>query len=387
MTPAESERRREAATWRTGQPRPITDSGPTFFCGVAGDMAQSHIVGCILGTAVGDAIGLPYEGLSRRRGAKLLGSPDRHRLLFGRGMVSDDTEHTCMVAQSLIASGMDANSFQRSLAWQFHWWLLALPAGIGLATLRSIVRLWIGFGPGRSGVFSAGNGPAMRAAILGAAIDDRETLRELVRASTRITHTDPKAEYGALAVALAAQVACEDGDVAADRYLAELRSALGDEGRELTDLVAGAVTAAGDGKATQAFAESIGLSKGVSGYAYHTVPIAIHAWLAHRRDFRSAVTSVIQCGGDTDSTAAIVGGIVGATVGKDGIPTEWLDGLCEWPRSVEWMERIGAQLDSCIHSGSIDRPLRLPWWGVLLRNLLFMLVVLYHGFRRLFPPY
>ncbi len=56
-------------------------------------MAKAHIVGSLLGTAIGDSIGLPYEGLSRRRAKRLLGPPDRHRFLFGRGMVSDDTEH------------------------------------------------------------------------------------------------------------------------------------------------------------------------------------------------------------------------------------------------------------------------------------------------------
>ncbi len=60
-------------------------------------MTQDHIIGCILGTAVGDALGLPYEGLSRRRAARMLGPPDRFRFLFRRGMVSDDTEHTCIV--------------------------------------------------------------------------------------------------------------------------------------------------------------------------------------------------------------------------------------------------------------------------------------------------
>lgn len=98
-------------------------------------MNKSSIAGSILGTAIGDAIGLPYEGLSRRRAAKLLGVPDRHRLLFGRGMVSDDTEHTCIVAQSLIASGGNLAVFQQQLAWRFRWWLLGLPAGVGLATL------------------------------------------------------------------------------------------------------------------------------------------------------------------------------------------------------------------------------------------------------------
>jgi hypothetical protein len=49
--------------------------------------------GTLLGTAVGDAIGLPFEGLSRRRVQRLLREPLGHQLFFGRGMVSDDTEH------------------------------------------------------------------------------------------------------------------------------------------------------------------------------------------------------------------------------------------------------------------------------------------------------
>lgn len=43
------------------------------------------IEGAILGTAVGDAIGLPREGLSRRRAARFYGDELRHRFLFGRG--------------------------------------------------------------------------------------------------------------------------------------------------------------------------------------------------------------------------------------------------------------------------------------------------------------
>jgi ADP-ribosylglycohydrolase len=302
-------------------------------------------------------------------------------------MVSDDTEQTCMVAQSLIASGGDIDSFRRHLGWRFRFWLLGLPAGIGMATLRSTVRLWTGFGPHKSGVFSAGNGPAMRSAILGAAIDDRQSLRELVHASTRITHTDPKAEYGAFAVALAAQLARQNGAIPADLFVDRLQSSLGGDGDELSSLIADAASSANDGQSTESFADSLGLSKGVSGYVYHSVPVAIHASLAHQQNFRSAVTSVIQCGGDTDSTGAIVGGIIGTAVGKNGIPAEWLDNLLEWPRSVSWMERLGVQVDSSISSDAKDRPIALPVWGLLPRNLFFLLVVLYHGFRRLFPPY
>ncbi|HET6883416.1 MAG TPA: ADP-ribosylglycohydrolase family protein [Pirellulales bacterium] len=50
-------------------------------------LSQRALVGSLLGMAVGDALGLPYEGLSPRRAARLLGPPTRYRLLFGRGIV------------------------------------------------------------------------------------------------------------------------------------------------------------------------------------------------------------------------------------------------------------------------------------------------------------
>ena len=350
-------------------------------------MAEAHVLGSILGTAIGDSIGLPYEGLSRRRAERLLGPPDRHRFFFGRGMVSDDTEHTCMVAQSLIGSGEDPDTFARQLAWGFRLWVLALPAGIGFATLRSILKLWLGVSPQKSGVHSAGNGPAMRAAIIGATIDDGAKLTRLVRSSTRITHTDPRAESGALAVALAAQMASQSEVVPGAAFLDHYRahSEGGDGERE--GLIEAAVRAADEGRSTAEFAASLGLAKGVSGFVCHTVPVALHAWLANQRDFRSAVQAVIQCGGDADSTGAIVGGIVGASVGREGIPEEWLDRLIEWPRSTVWMERLAAQLDSTMQSGIATRPIRLPVYGVIPRNLFFLVVVLLHGARRALPPY
>jgi ADP-ribosyl-[dinitrogen reductase] hydrolase len=349
---------------------------------------SSSVVGSLLGTAVGDALGLPYENLSRRRGVQLLGEPSRHRFLFGRGMVSDDTEHSCMVAQALIASSADPDAFARSLAWRFRWWLLTMPAGVGWATLRAILKLWCGFSPLRSGVFSAGNGPAMRSAILGAAVDDLDRLIPLVSATTRITHTDPKAGYGALAVALAARHARRNPLPRGDVFLEELRSALPPGAQtEFLPLIESAIASAVAGDSTTAYTESRGWKKGVSGYVYRTVPAVLHAWLRHPQDFRAAVTAVIRCGGDTDSTAAIVGGIVGAGVGKDGIPAEWLDRLLEWPGTVTWMERLALQLDQTLINGEMGTPLRLPILGLLLRNAFFFTVVVGHILRRLLPPY
>lgn len=350
-------------------------------------MTEYQIVGCILGTAVGDSIGLPYEGLSRRRGARVLGSPERHRFLFGRGMVSDDTEHTCLVAQSLIATFGDTSAFERSLSWRLRWWLLGVPAGIGLATLKATLRLWLGVSPKRSGVFSAGNGPAMRCGILGAAISDVDALQQYVHATSRLTHTDPKAEYGAFAIALAVHLVTHRESVTPSEYLEELKQSLPGEAAEFIGLIDRVVASVASKQSTEDFALACGFSKGVSGYVYHSVPIAIHAWLSHPKDFEAAIQASVRCGGDTDTVAAMVGGIVGATVGREEIPTEWLSKLCEWPRSVSWMERLGKQLFEVVVSNAARKPIRLHLLPLLLRNFLFLLVVLFHGFRRLAPPY
>ena len=349
---------------------------------------QARLTGSLIGTAIGDAIGLPYEGLSRRRCASMLGAPTRHRLFFGRGMVSDDTEHACMTAQALIVSGGDVAAFRKNLASRLRWWLLPLPAGVGLATARAILRLWVGFNPEKSGVFSAGNGPAMRAPIIGAAIDDLHALRPLVYASTRLTHTDEKAEFGALAAALAAHMAARQAlPVAGDDFLAQLKTLLNGDGAEFLALMTAAVQAVNQGQTTQEFAASLGQGQGVSGYMLHTLPVVIHAWLTHQRDFRAAIVAIVECGGDTDSTAAILGGIVGAACGPSGIPADWQNGLLEWPRSIRWMTRLGGALAEVPVAGVQRRAPELFFPAVLVRNVLFLGVVLFHGFRRLLPPY
>jgi ADP-ribosylglycohydrolase len=268
---------------------------------------KNAIIGSILGTAIADAIGLPYEGLGRDRQQLLYPEITNHNLIFQRGLISDDTEHTCLVAQSLIISTGNVTVFQRDLAGRLQFWLLGLPAGIGFATLRAILKLWLGFPPKHSGVFSAGNGPAMRSPLLGVCFGHQpDRLKEL--------------------------------------------------------------------------------PNGVSGYIYHTVPVVLQTWFRHPQDYRTAILEIIQCGGDTDTTAAILGGIIGADVGKAGIPKPWITGMIDYPRSVKWMEKLGDRL-LCALDGDLHPilPINVPL--LFLRNLVFIAIVLYHGFRRLFPPY
>lgn len=383
------------------------------------------INGCLLGTAIGDALGLPYEGLSPLRAKRMLGPPDRYRFCFGRGMVSDDTDHALMTAAALLESrhkwddsGGDSEMaavpksgrwdgfrakkpwpqlsddwqerfelewFEAALSQKLKWWLASIPAGVGLATLRSILKLWFGWTPANSGVFSAGNGPAMRAPILGAMIDDLDVLKSFVRCSTRMTHSDPKAEYGALVVALAAYLAARDKQITGRGFLNVISDHLPSGAGELLKLITKCVESVESQQSTQEFANSLGLGNGVTGYMYHTVPVCIQAWLSFPVDFPTAIRCVIACGGDADTTAAITGGIVGASVGAGAMPKPFEErlesGICGWSTIGQ-----SAVLPPEIYKAVFPPKYRCRFTPC--RNIfIFLPIVLFHGFRRLLPPY
>jgi len=345
------------------------------------------LTGCLTGMAIGDALGLPHEGLSPRRARRLFPDVERHHFLFGRGMFSDDTEHACMTAQSLLAAGDDPVRFSRSLAWRLRWWLVGCPPAIGLATLKACLKLWLGFSPKTSGVVSAGNGPCTRAPILGVALGNQpELLREFVRRATRITHTDPRAEQAALAVAWSAHLSAS-GVTAPHDVAGRLAKELGETAAELVSLIRQAASSVEAGQTTESFASDLKLGRGVTGYVLHTVPVVLHAWMRNPDDYAAAVQTVIRCGGDTDSTAAIVGGLVGAHVGVEGIPDTWRNRLAEWPRNLHWIARLGRELAKGLDLGQPRPTVPLNPIGIIARNMVFALAVLVHLGRRILPPY
>lgn len=347
---------------------------------------KESLTGCLLGIAVGDALGLPYEGLSRRRVAKLLRGTLRHRFFFGRGMCSDDTEHSCMVAQSLIVSGGDEAKFLQAFGWRLRWWLLGLPAGVGFATLKAIVKLWLGWAPDRSGVFSAGNGAAMRCHLIGVCYGgDRQKLLSLLRCLTRITHGDPKAEYSTIAVALATYLSSLQSPVTPQFYYETLANHLPSEATEFLILIENACDSAQRQDTSETFANSLGLTQGIGGYVYYCIPVVIQTWLRYQANYPLALEEIIKLGGDTDTTGAILGGIIGANVGKEGIPQVWCDGLWEYPRSVKWLLKLAERLSEVIVRKESQAARYLAIYALIPRNLGFLVIVLFHGFRRLFP--
>ncbi len=344
-------------------------------------MNKKNITGCLLGTAIGDSIGLPYEGLNPKRINKLLKKPLQQNLLFGRGMISDDTEHSCLVAKALITAKGDADKFEKHLAWSLRWWFLNLPAGMGMATARACIKLLLGFPTKYSGVFSAGNGAAMRSAIIGVVYaGDLEKLKRFVYRASRITHSDPKAYFGALTIALAAQQAATDKDILARDFLKLVLNAE-QFSEEYQQLLEQTILSVERGENLHNFAQSLGCKKGITGYVYYTVPCVLHCWLRHQQDYAGAIEEMIRAGGDADTTAAILGAVIGARVGVENMPTIWLDKLCDFPRSKHYMLRLADALSTG------KKAPRLFWLTLLPRNLFFLGVVLLHGFRRLLPPY
>jgi len=305
-------------------------------------------------------------------------------------MLSDDTEHTLFVAQSLLGHPDDAGAFQRRLAWHLRWWLASLPAGIGKATAQACLKLWSGIPPARSGVFSAGNGAAMRSAILGGYFYDRPEMIQLyAAASTRLTHTDPRAEIGARAIANVAAWAVGDEHKERpdfDSIVSKLVELAPDDG-EWNKWIKCALEAYREGVSVPDFAVSLGLENGVTGYIYRTVPVAIYAWVRHYGDFRATLEKALDCGGDADTVGAIAGALAGATVGADKIPDVWIRGIIDWPRSTTLLRRVAGRLAEQRAAGMPLGEVSYFWPAVLPRNLLFLLVVLFHGFRRLTPPY
>lgn len=175
-------------------------------------LLNKQIKGLLIGTAVGDAIGLPREGLSANRAKKLFGSKLQHSLIvtpWGRiGLCSDDTEHAVMVGQCLLELNENRDNFLKLLARHMRCWFLTLPFGIGMATLKACFKLCLGINPNKTGVKSAGNGAVMRAPIIGLFFaDNMQMMKKTLQESTYITHSDSRAFEGAWTIAMAARYA------------------------------------------------------------------------------------------------------------------------------------------------------------------------------------
>jgi ADP-ribosylglycohydrolase len=339
------------------------------------------LTGVLLGCAVGDSIGLPYEGLSRTRIANRLKQGLRQSLLFGTGMVSDDTEHMVITTKALAKSMGQVEIFSKSLAWQLRFWLLALPAGMGLATLKACTKLLLGVSAQHSGVYSAGNGPMMRAAIVGVFVEDEALRRQLIKINTLVTHTDNKALWSAEIIAHCASLAGNGTPLSLNNFDQQLQPWY-DNDPLLCEILSSVKQSCDIKQSLQTYCQQHDMANGVSGYCYQTLPVVLHCILSFPDDFEKAVYSAISAGGDTDTVAAIVGAIMGAHVKEQGIPQPWLAKIKDYPYSYRYLRKLALTL-------SYTKTFKVPMFIshncfplVILRNIGFLVVVLCHGVFR-----
>lgn len=332
-------------------------------------MDDDRLEGVLLGTAYGDALGLPAEGMSARAIARRFGAMERFNLLGRRGFVSDDTEQSALVAQSLARHPGDLDAAARAFRRSLLGWFLRLPWGIGLATLRACGRIALGLR--RSGVSSGGNGAAMRAAVIGVILSDPATRRAWSDRFAEVTHTHPLAVEGARFVA---EVAARAAGGAAPDALRGAREVL--DQPALRDAVDAALALA----TSEERAEAVVARLGNTGFVVHSVGLAAYAFARWGDEPLRAVREVIRCGGDTDSIGAIVGAWCGARHGAGWIPAAHLALIHDGPFGPSHLRALAADLRRGRGLTARYSPL-----AAMLRNLALYPVVLAHGFRRLAP--
>jgi ADP-ribosylglycohydrolase len=333
--------------------------------------------GTLLGTALGDALGLPMEGLSSKQIEKRFGPAIGRYHLCGRtGFVSDDTEQSALVAQALVRGGEAPGEIERAFRRSLAGWFLRLPFGIGFSTLRACLLLCLGFR--RTGIRSAGNGCAMRSAIVGSHwSSDADKRIEIGRRLARVTHTDSRAIEAALFIAeLAARCARSGPDTSRQELVEESGHVL--RSPELRSAIALAAELDAQGSATPAAAKRLGNT----GFAVHTLGLVTFCFQRHGGQPLPAVQQAIAAGGDTDTIAAIVGALVGALHGESGLPGELIAAIHDGPFGPSHLRALADEL-----AGPVSER-RAPRWSALaalLRNLALYPVVLAHGLRRLWP--
>ena len=321
-------------------------------------MPRSHrVAGALIGSAVGDALGAPFEFgppgqftarfPTEARGAatEMCGGGS---LGWKPGEFTDDTQMALLLAGSLVEHGGldEADVFAR-----FRRWAQADPPDIGNQT-RAVLgsgRPWdvaAAEHVARSG-HAAGNGSLMRTtpAAVRFSRDGRAATMDAARRISALTHGDPAAGEGCAVFAELVRVALDGGDPLG-AVPATLAHVAPEHRQRWATVLAPDWT---PDRATEG-----------NGAVWPTLGQAVWA-LRHGRSFAEVLRLVIDLGGDTDTVACVAGGLAGAVFGIAGIPMRWtsavhgrvpgFDGTWELPD----LHHLAAALD-----GSTRGPYEAP---------------------------
>ncbi|WP_287153193.1 ADP-ribosylglycohydrolase family protein [Candidatus Solincola tengchongensis] len=303
------------------------------------ELNPSRFSGCLLGLAIGDALGMPLEGMRastiRRRLGRVREFMDAPWRMLKAGQWTDDTKMMLCHARSILErKGVDVEDTAHKFV---EWFESGDWRGIGNSTYQSIQRLRAGVRPGESGArgeMAAGNGAAMRIAPVGL-VDclDLERLHREVREVSVITHANPEAVAGAQAVAFAVALAAR-GDLDPPSLIAETVRFIGPCAVSERLLLAERFLAEGM-EPEEALARL-----GTSGYVVETVASAFFCFLRTPGDFEETVSRAVEGGLDADTTGAVAGAISGAFNGLEGIPERWRQGVEAAREIIELAEGI-----------------------------------------------
>ena len=290
--------------------------------------AVQRIAGGLIGLLVGDALGVPYEfhpPESLPPPAQIEFTPpkgfQRSHPGVRPGTWSDDGAQALILLDSLLTrDGLHLAHFAAGLR---RWLMEGFYAvnrsvfDIGAQTSTAINRLGMGMPPeasGPSGEHQNGNGALMR--VLPLALwhrgDDHE-LVSLAASQSLPTHGHPRS------------------GIACAVYCLWARATLEGSGDSWTDAVARFHNVSADAGVAQEQADVVldpgnAASARGSGYVVDTLWSA-KAAVEQTNDYESCVRRAIAFGHDTDTTAAVAGGIAGLRYGLDGIPARWRDAL------------------------------------------------------------
>lgn len=297
--------------------------------------------GCMLGLAIGDALGMPVEFLTATEIAERFGRLEDFRrgfkLRLRQGQWTDETQLSLLTLESLIEKGtvIGDDLAERFADLHRSGRARGLSAGT-LIALRQVVEQGTSWRvASRKGDHAVSNAPAGRAAPIGLYGCRRpERLKEWCQEAAAVTHDHEEAAAGAAAVAWAVSEAAT-GQVDPVQLLEQTAefigpSRLSEALREASDLAADTSVVPAEGIARI----------GTGMFVWQSVPAAFYAFRAFPRDFEAAVILAVSAGGDTDTIASIAGAITGAYIGVQGIPPRYAREVEEGPLLRRAAERL-----------------------------------------------
>jgi ADP-ribosyl-[dinitrogen reductase] hydrolase len=258
-----------------------------------------------LGVAVGDALGAPVEfmtsGEIAAKYGRLTEMVGGGWLRLRPGQVTDDTEMTLCLARGIaVAGGWDL----RAIAGEFAGWLKSKPIDVGDTCRRGIRNFMLkGELESPPNQWDAGNGALMRMAPLALyTLLDDELLQKCSIEHGHLTHNHPLSDAACITYGRMIHLA----------LIGAGKSRLRREADKLAEEYPAFRFDPYPGLAT--------------GYVVDTLQTVFH-YFFRSRSFEECLTSIVNQGGDADTTGAIAGGLAGAYFGMGEIPRRWLKRL------------------------------------------------------------